>query len=259
MFRKFFRRSPKLPVSAPRMLRFGSMRSRSPFAASIALMLALALLMPAAALADELVCNPTADYFLGEEDYGKAIAAHRRFLAAHPDDALAHYHLGFAYGMIGERTTELAEYRKAAALGLRQWDFNLNLGRAELESGDYAGATRAFQQTIALGPRHPEGYFNLGLAYERQGMFTDAIGALNSSLALNPKQPDAHNMLGLIYAEEGDYSHAREIWTQLARSAPDFAPARENLAILDRIERTDKIPSRRALRPLRTAFVAAPD
>lgn len=222
--------------------------------ASIALLLTVASLMPAAALADELVCNPTADYFLGEANYGDAIVVHRRFLAAHPDDALAHYHLGFAYGMTGDRTTELAEYRKAAALGLRQWDFNLNLGRAELESGDYAGATRAFQQAIALGPRHPEGYFNLGLAYERRRMFTEAIDALNSSLALNSKQPDARNMLGLVYAEEGDYSHAREIWTQLARIAPDFAPARENLAILDRIERADKISPRRALRPLRTAF-----
>src|SRR5579863_7091129 len=71
------------------------------------------------------VCDASADYFLGMEDYGEAIATHQRVIAAHPADALAHYHLGFAYGMTGDRERELVEYRKAAALGLRQWDFYL--------------------------------------------------------------------------------------------------------------------------------------
>jgi hypothetical protein len=97
---------------------------------SIAVTGALALLLTIAGMAaanaaedrtDEQVCNATADYFLGQEDYGEAIATHRRLIEAHPADALAHYHLGFAYGMTGERAQEspstVWQRRWACAMG----------------------------------------------------------------------------------------------------------------------------------------------
>ncbi len=223
--------------------------------AAVALfIIAAPLALTTLARATDLVCDPAADYYLGQEDYANTIAAHRRLIATNPDDALAHYHLGFAYAMTGQRQAELAEYRKAAALGLRQWDFELNFGRAELESGDPAAAAGSFQQAIALAPRRPEGYFNLGLADERRGMYQQALDALTASLALDSDQPDARNMLGVIYAEKGDYARAREIWTRLAHSAPDFAPARENLAALDRMTETPKTPPGRDRSPFRTAL-----
>src|SRR5580693_9465817 len=51
---------------------------------------------------DEEVCDPLADYFLGMEDYPEAIRRHQLVIKAHPDNALAHYHLGFSYGLMGE-------------------------------------------------------------------------------------------------------------------------------------------------------------
>jgi Flp pilus assembly protein TadD len=182
------------------------------------------------------VCDATGDYFLGIEDFGEAIIVHRRLIEAHPSNALAHYHLGFAYGMTGDRPDEIAEYRKAAALGLRQWDLYLNLGRALLETGDFSEASNVLNTAVVLDPERPESHFNLGLVYERRGMFAAAQDELQASLRLDPKQPDARNMLGLIYAEEGNYSHARQVWDDLARAEPDFEPARANLAILDRME-----------------------
>jgi hypothetical protein len=78
------------------------------------------------------ICDVGADYSLGIEDYPDAIRRHLDIVRAHPEDALAHYHLGFAFGMLGDRTSELREYRQAKALGLRAWDFFLNLGLAHL-------------------------------------------------------------------------------------------------------------------------------
>jgi len=204
--------------------------------------------------ADNQVCNATADYFLGQEDYGEAIATHRRLIAAHPANALAHYHLGFAYGMTGEREQEIAEYRTAATLGLQQWDLYLNLGRALLEAGDVEGAAKSLKISVALAPERPESHFNLGLAYERRAMFEAAQDELLTSLRLDPKQPDARNMMGLIYAEERDYTHAREVWNGLARTEPDFEPARANLAVLDRLEHTPERSTATERSPLRTAF-----
>ncbi len=224
---------------------------------SVALLLVLAGLTVANAggnRSNEQVCDATADYFLGEEDYGEAIAAHRRVIEAHPADALAYYHLGFAYGMTGDRAREIVEYRKAEALGLRQWDLYLNLGRALLEAGDLDGAAKALNTSVALAQERPESHFNLGLAYERRGMFAPARDELLTSLRLDPKQPDARNMMGLIYAEERDYSHAREIWDGLARTEPDFEPARANLAILDRMGHAPAHSAPTDHKPLRTAF-----
>ncbi len=186
------------------------------------------------------VCDVTADYFLGMEDYPEAVKAHRRVIATHPDDALAHYHLGFAYGMLGRQGEELAEYRHAASLGLKQWDLFLNLGLAYLENGNVKAATDALTTAVALGPDHSEGHFNLGLAYERDGMLTQAGQETQASLRLEPKRADALNMLGVIDAEGGDYVDARELWSDLARTEPAFGPAHTNLAILARIEDSAK-------------------
>lgn len=220
----------------------------------LALIIAASIALASPVHATDLICDSTADYYLGREDYAGAIAAHRRVLAANPGDALAHYHLGFAYGMTGQRQAELSEYRKAAALGLRQWDFELNFGRAELESGEPAAASRAFQQAIALAPRRPEGYYNLGLADECRGMLQQALEAMTASLALDPHQPDARNMLGVIYAEQGDFARAREIWTRLVRTSPEYAPARENLAVLERMASPPKAPAGHDRPQFRTAM-----
>jgi Flp pilus assembly protein TadD len=177
------------------------------------------------------ICDATADYFLGIEDYPETAKLHRILIAAHPDDALAHYHLGFAYGMLGRRTEELTEYRRAVSLGLKKWDLFLNLGLVYLEDGNTDAATDALGTAAALGPGHPEAHFNLGLAYERRGMLAEARREMLTSLRLDPNQAEARNMLGVICAEDGDYATAHEVWSDLARTG--FEPARTNLAILD--------------------------
>src|SRR5712691_11612676 len=185
----------------------------------------------AGAFSGNEICDAKADYFLGVEDYPETAKLHRLLLAAHPNDALAHYHLGFAYGMLGRHGEELAEYRRAASLGLKQWDFFLNLGLVYLEDGNSDAAIDALRTAVALGPDHPEGHFNLGLAYERYGRLAEARQEMLISLRLDPNQAEARNMLAVIYAEDGNYVLARQVWSDLAGIG--FEPARTNLAILD--------------------------
>jgi hypothetical protein len=45
---------------------------------------------------EEQVCDVGADYFLGVEDYSEAIRLHIKVVRMHPDNALAHDHLGVA-------------------------------------------------------------------------------------------------------------------------------------------------------------------
>ncbi len=104
------------------------------------------------------------------ENYPQAVRLHLRVLAEHPDNALGHYHLGFAYGMLGDHAQELVQYRKAVDLGLKRWDLFVNLGLANFEAGDLEAAAAALTEAVALQPNRPEPHFNLGLVYERRRM-----------------------------------------------------------------------------------------
>ena len=216
-------------------LMFSNQNSRFQRVLLVAAILLLSLSIGRNAIAgsaEEQVCDVGADYSLGVEDYSESIRRHVEVLREHPDNALAHYHLGFAQGMMGNKTAEIREYQRAAALGLRNWDLFLNLGLAQLENGDLDAATDSLLTAVLLGEKHSESHFNLALVDERRGMLADAEHEALVSLRLNPGQPDARNLLGVIYAQEGQTVRASLIWRELAHDVPDYQPARKNLALL---------------------------
>jgi Flp pilus assembly protein TadD len=199
--------------------------------------IALALLLPRAAsswaaASKEEICDVDADLALGLEDYPATIALHRKFLRSHRENALAHYHLGFAYGMTGQITDEISEYLAAARLGLNKWDLFLNLGLAYLGQNDCPKAINTLRTAVLLGPDHPEAHFNLAIAYEKGNRLREALQEIIVSLHLAPEDPDERNTKGVICAELGDLVCARDEWTHLVQVAPNYAPARVNLAIL---------------------------
>ena len=207
-----------------------------PFATAIAATALLIFLLGIgksnAAAPEEQICDIAADSALGLEDYPTAIALHRILLHAHPDNALAHYHLGFAYGMTGRSSEEIQEYRKAVSLGLREWDLFLDLGLAYRDQRDYPKGVNALEISVLLGPEHPETHFNLAIAYEKAGQLPDAMKEIIASLRMAPANLDARNTQAIICAELGDLRCAHDEWTLLTQIAPDYAPARTNLAIL---------------------------
>ena len=199
--------------------------------------LALGLLLSGAGsgwadTASEDICNTAADFPLGLEDYATAIALHRAVLREHSDNALAHYHLGFAYGMTGHPSDEIGEYLAAARLGLHKWDLFLNLGIAYLDRKDWPNAIAALRVAVALGPNHPEAHSNLAIAYERERDLGQALQEITASLSLAPLDADAGNTKAIICAEMGDRVCARDEWVYLVRVNPGYAPARLNLRIL---------------------------
>jgi tetratricopeptide (TPR) repeat protein len=152
---------------------------------------AFALLLPSAgssraAGSREELCDAKADLALAKRDYPAAIALHRKVLLADNDNALAHYHLGFAFGMTGHSIDEISEYLSAARLGLRKWDLFLNLGIAYLDQKDWPMATTALRTAALLGPDHPEAHYNLALAYERDDALPKALQEITVSLRLAP-------------------------------------------------------------------------
>jgi len=184
--------------------------------------LLLALWIPTPTLAGEAaqqVCDVDADYYLGVEDYSEAIRRHADIVRTHPENALAHYHLGFALGMRGDRAAEVAQYLQAEALGLRNWDLFLNLGLAQFELGDLDAAAASLQRAIFLGEDHPEAHFNLALVDEERGRIPEAEREAVESLRLNPDQPAARNLLAVIYARSGETADAQTTLNRLGSSS----------------------------------------
>jgi tetratricopeptide (TPR) repeat protein len=184
--------------------------------------------------ADKLVCDVAADIALAAQDYPTAIELHRKLLQLEKNNALAHYHLGFAYGMAGDISKEISEYRTAISLGFNPWDLFLNLGLAYYDLRDLPAATAALGTAVLLGSEHAETHFNLAVIYEKENRLPEALREISRALVLEPKDVDAANTHAIISARMGDLLGARDIWTQLVRTAPDYAPARRNLAILNR-------------------------
>jgi len=171
---------------------------------------------------DKEICDVDADYSLGLEDYPAAIRAHLALLRTHEDSALAHYHLGFAYSMVGRSEDELDEYRKAAKLGLRQWDLYLNLGLAYLSRSDLPKAVDALAIAVRLGPDHYETHFNLAIAYRDGHSLREAFKEITLALKLAPQDLDAGNTKAIICAELGNLSCARDEWTHLDSQPQPF-------------------------------------
>jgi Flp pilus assembly protein TadD len=71
---------------------------------------------------------------------------------------------------------------------------------------------------------------NLLLALDRPG---EAVRTLAAAVDLDPAQPIAHNNLGIALERVGDIEGARTAYRAALRQAPVFAPARENLALLE--------------------------
>jgi len=204
------------------------------FAVAALLMVFSALTSSAALTADKPVCDVAADVALRLGDYPTGIELHQRLLQTEGNNAMAHYHLGFAYGMVGRTTEEIDEYRVAIGLGLNKWDLFLNLGLAYFDRHEIENATAAFETAVLLGPEHAETHFNLAVVYERQNRLNEALQQIIAALILAPQDPDAANTDAIICARMGDLASARNIWTQLVQAAPDYAPARTNLALLNR-------------------------
>ena len=179
------------------------------------------------------VCDVDADYFLGVEDYSESIRRHVEVVSRHPDNAIAHYHLGFAQGMVGDRAAEIREYEQAEALGLRSWDLFLNKGLAQLEDGNVNAAVESVRLAVRLGGDHFEAHFELARVDERIGMLAEAEHETLTSLLLSPGHPEARNLLGVIYAEQGHTARAYSIWRALVHELPDYQPAMINFRLLD--------------------------
>ena len=95
-------------------------------------------------------------------------------------------------------------------------------GVAAFNSGDNAGAAKAFEATLAKAPNLPEVRINLALAYMRLGRPADAVAQLEKARELAPDKPSVLFQLGEAYVEMKDLDKAIASIQQGLAKQPDL-------------------------------------
>jgi tetratricopeptide (TPR) repeat protein len=178
----------------------------------------------------ENVCDKKADLYLERGDWDKAIESHERCVLEKPDCALAHYHLGYAYGFKGKHQREIDEYERAIELGLKRYDLFYNLGMVYAEYRmDYDKALEVFKQAEGMKSENDEIHYALALAYWFKEAESDAVMELMKTINLNPRHLEAHSLLGEIYFQRGQYDFAKAEWEIVLGIDPNNERARKRL------------------------------
>ena len=130
-----------------------------------------------------------------KQDYATAEADYEKYLAQKPNDASAHFDLGFVCTAEQQKIKAQGEYRKAIALDPKMTEAYLNLG-ISLLADDPKDAIEPLEQVTKLNYPYAEAHYLLGVAEERVGESQSAIGEYTVAEKLDPNDPQTHFALG---------------------------------------------------------------
>jgi tetratricopeptide (TPR) repeat protein len=178
-------------------------------------------------------CDKEADEAVKRQDYEEGIRLHRQFLETEPGNALALYHLGYAYGQTGDHEKEVVFYERAAALGFEQDNIFFNLGMAYGELNRIEEAIKAFEKALDIDPNSADNHFGLALAYQRSVADGLAEEEFLKAIEIDPSHVDARLYLSMLYADRGEMQKAASQLRDILKVDPSNSGARE---FLKRIE-----------------------
>jgi len=152
-------------------------------------------------------------------NYADAQADYEKYLAQRPNDAAAHFDLGYVFTAQKEKDKAIAEYRKAVQLNPKMMDAQLNLGLSLL-SDDPKDAVEPLQNVTTLNDSFERGHFLLGVAEERSGNAAAAEKEFSAAIKLDPKDADAHDALARMYLAAGKPADAESEFREVLRLEP---------------------------------------
>jgi tetratricopeptide (TPR) repeat protein len=168
------------------------------------------------------ICPEYADVPLRDKHYEEAIEQHLKVLSEEPDNAVAHYHLGYAYGKLGLYPDEIAQYLRAVDLGMEKGHLFYNLGWSYMQLEEYLRAEQAFLRAVEIEPDCGENHRGLGLAYFNQEHYHEAIVSCRRATTLEPNDPDSWHCLALAAAKSDEVGESWNAVKELRKLDPDY-------------------------------------
>ncbi len=163
---------------------------------------------------------------LGQSD--KAIEAYSHAIELNPNNTIAYYNRGIAYGDKGAHDHAISNYSKAIDLQPDYTDAYYNRGNTYSDKGVYNRAITDYNKAIELNPDNAMAYCNRGIAYNCKGAYNRAIADYNKAIELNPELAESYNNRGIAYGSKGAYDRAIADFSKLIDLNPEFALAYHN-------------------------------
>ena len=180
------------------------------------------------------ICDKEADEAMKRNEYEAGIILHQRFLEKEPENALALYHLGYAYGQLGEHLSEVSHYEKAIAFGYKRDRIFFNLGMAYGELNQKEKSISAFKKALEINPGNADNHFGLAMAYQKSATDKLAQDEFLKAIDIDPRHVEARLFLSMLYADWGELQMAAHQLRKVLEIEPTNARARK---FLERIER----------------------
>ncbi|MGH9681066.1 MAG: tetratricopeptide repeat protein [Candidatus Acidiferrales bacterium] len=166
---------------------------------------------------------------IDKSDFASALDPLQKYIAERPDDAYAHFQLGFAYAGLKRSEESKSEFSKAIALDPKMAAAHLNLGLVLMDS-DPAAAAESFGHAADLQPKESRPRFLEGFCLERAGKLPEAIAEYQTALGLSPQDYEIQFALGRALLRTKDAAGAETQFRGAVAARGDSAPARLGLA-----------------------------
>ncbi len=127
---------------------------------------------------------------LGKEK--KAVEIYEKVLKTYSDSWVAYYKIA-----LKDKTKEIAYLKKAVAINMNYKDAWLDLGRVEIERGNYFEARKYLGVVNYIDENDFRYYYYQGLIAKNQGLKQDALKYFKKSLLLNPDYTPAKEELSI--------------------------------------------------------------
>ncbi len=160
------------------------------------------------------------------DDDRQAREHYERALAANPDSAQVHFHLGALASKAGDEERAAAHYEKALQLRPDHAEAYNNLGMVFCGNGFMTEAQACFERALQYRPDLAEAHSNLGILFSRLERFEEAEAQYRAAIEKNPGMAQAHYGLGLtLLAGRGDAEGTIVACRRACELRPDYGEA----------------------------------
>jgi tetratricopeptide (TPR) repeat protein len=123
----------------------------------------------------------------------------------------------------------LSAFQEAVKLRPDNDSFRYLLASAHIGKEQYSEARELIVALLKKHPDDPQLNYAAGAAFYLEDRLEDADHYLRKSITLQPRQVGSYDYLGRVAARRGDAGQAAEIFHNLVRDHPEYAPGYEGL------------------------------
>jgi lipoprotein NlpI len=171
---------------------------------------------------------------LDRGDYAGAVAELKTATTLLATNAIAWNDYGVALQHAGQPADAALAYQNALKFNRDLVEAHYNLGCLWLEQSKYADAKVEFTAYTLRRNNSPEGWLKLGAAQLKLRELLSAEKSFSTAFYLNTNNAEALNGLGLARVAGGRPQDAARFFSAAVAAHPDYAPARLNLATVER-------------------------